>query len=72
VIEERIELAESEMEALAAVKEKEEAEGEEAAAREKKEEIKPSVQKETSFGFFAEKLKSALSKKKKEEPAEKK
>jgi hypothetical protein len=72
VIEERIELAESEMEALAAVKEKEEAEGDEAAAKEKKEEIKPSVQKEASFGFFAEKLKSALSKKKKEEPAEKK
>jgi len=66
VIEERIELAEGEQEALAAVKEKEEAE-EEIAAREKKEELKPAAAKEISFGgLFAEKLKSALTKKKKE------
>jgi hypothetical protein len=66
VIEERIELAESEQEALAAVKEKEEAE-EEIAAREKKEEPKPAAAKEITFGgLFAEKLKSALTKKKKE------
>jgi hypothetical protein len=66
VIEERIELAEGEQEALAAVKEKEEAE-EEIAAREKKEEPKPAAAKEITFGgLFAEKLKTALNKKKKE------
>jgi len=66
VIEERIELAEGEQEALAAVKEKEEAE-EEIAAREKKEEPKPAAAKEVTFGgLFAEKLKTALGKKKKE------
>jgi hypothetical protein len=65
VIEERIELAEGEQEALAAVKEKEEAE-EEIAAREKKEEPKPAAAKEITFGgLFAEKLKTALNKKKK-------
>ena len=69
VIEEKIELAESEQEALSAVKEKEEkqAEREELAARERKEEFKHVAPKETSFGLFAEKLKSALDKKKKEE-----
>jgi hypothetical protein len=66
VIEERIELAEGEQEALAAVKQKEEAE-EETAAREKKEEPKPAAAKEITFGgLFAEKLKTALNKKKKE------
>jgi hypothetical protein len=66
VIEERIELAEGEQEALAAVKEKEEAE-EEIAARDKKEELKPEAAKEITFGgLFAEKLKTALNKKKKE------
>jgi len=66
VIEERIELAEGEQEALAAVKEKDEAE-EEIAARDKKEELKPEAAKEITFGgLFAEKLKSALTKKKKE------
>jgi hypothetical protein len=73
VIEERIELAESEQEALSAVKEKEaEAEREVLAAREKREEFKPAAPKEPSFGIFAEKLKSALSKKKKEEKKEEK
>lgn len=67
VIEERIELAESEQEALAAVKEKEAVDGEEAGPREKKEEVKPEAAKETTFGFFADKLKSALQKKKKED-----
>jgi len=68
VIEERIELAEGEQEALAAVKEKEEAEVE-IAAREKKEEPKPAAAKEITFGgLFAEKLKTALDKKKKEKP----
>lgn len=68
VIEEKIELAESEQEALSAIKEKEaEAGREEIAAREKKEEFKPVAPKETSFGIFAEKLKSALDKKKKED-----
>jgi hypothetical protein len=66
VIEERIELAESEMEALAAVKEKEETEAEAQAAKDKKEEIKTVATKEAAFGFFADKLKSALEKKKKE------
>jgi hypothetical protein len=66
VIEERIELAEGEQEVLAAVKEKEEAEVE-IAAREKKEEPKPEAAKEITFGgLFAEKLKTALNKKKKE------
>jgi len=67
VIEERIELAESEMEALAAVKEKEETEAEALAAKDKKEEVKSVATKEAAFGFFADKLKSALEKKKKEE-----
>jgi len=68
VIEERIELAEGEQEALAAVKEKEEAEVE-ISAREKKEEPKPAAAKEITFGsLFAEKLKTALDKKKKEKP----
>ena len=67
VIEERIELAESEMEALAAVKEKEETEAEALAAKDKKEEVKTVATKEAAFGFFADKLKSALEKKKKEE-----
>jgi len=73
VIEEKIELLESEQEALSAIKEKEaEAEREELAAREKKEEFKPVAPKETSFGIFAEKLKSALNKKKKEDKEDKK
>jgi hypothetical protein len=67
VIEERIELAESEQEALAAVKVKETAEGEEAGPREKKEEIKPAAAQGAAFGFFADKLKSALQKKRKED-----
>jgi hypothetical protein len=64
VIEEKIELAESEMEALAAVKEQEEVPREEITAKEKKEDVKPVAPKETAFGLFAEKLKSALDKKK--------
>ncbi len=72
VIEERIELAESEQEALAAVKEQEEEEIE-VAAKEKKEEIKPAATKEVAFGgLFAEKLKTALKKKGKEAKADKK
>jgi hypothetical protein len=66
VIEERIELAESEQEALAAVKIKETAEGEEAGPREKKEEITPAAAQEAASGFFADKLKLALQKKRKE------
>jgi hypothetical protein len=63
VIEERIELAESEQEALAAVKEQEEVEVE-ITAKEKKEEVKPAAAKEVAFGgLFAEKLKTALKKK---------
>jgi hypothetical protein len=72
VIEERIELAESEQEALAAVKEQEEAEVE-VTAKEKKEEVKPAAAKEVAFGgLFAEKLKTALKKKDKEAKADKK
>ncbi|MGB7297176.1 MAG: hypothetical protein WBC70_16465 [Candidatus Aminicenantales bacterium] len=72
VIEERIELAESVQEALAAVKEQEEEEVE-IAAREKKEEVKPAAAKEVAFGgLFAEKLKTALKKKDKEKPADQK
>jgi hypothetical protein len=67
VIEERIALEESEQEALAAVKEKETVEGEEAGPREKPEAVKPAVAREATFGFFADKLKSALQKKKKED-----
>lgn len=74
VIEERIVEEESEMEALAAVKEKEE-ELEEQRARtarekkEKKEEAKPVAAEEPKFGVFGDLLKSALVQKKKEEPA---
>ncbi len=72
VIEERIELAESEQEALAAVKEQEEEEIE-VTAKEKKEEIKPAATKEAAFGgLFAEKLKTALKKKDKVTKADKK
>ncbi len=72
VIEERIELAESEQEALAAVKEQEEEEIE-VTAKEKKEEIKPAATKEAAFGgLFAEKLKTALKKKDKGTKADKK
>ena len=70
VIEEKIELAESEMEAMAAIKEQEEVPREEITAKEKKEEVKAAAPKETSFGLFAEKLKSALDKKKKEKKKE--
>ena len=68
IIEEQIQLEESEQEALSAIKEKEiEPEHVELRAKEKKEEVKPAAAKAASFGgFFAEKLKVAL--KKKEEP----
>lgn len=68
LIEERIEIAESEQEAMSAIKEeerKEEEEREEMRAKEKKEEFKPAKAKEPSFGLFAQKLKTALDKKKK-------
>ncbi len=72
VIEERIELEESEQEALLAIKAKEEAAAEEAAVaaahhETHAEEVKPSAPSEKpSFSLFAEKLKSALQKKEKE------
>ena len=69
IIEEKIEIEESEQEAFAAVKAREkEAEEKrvEAKPKEKKEEFKPYVSEEPLFGVFAEKLKSALDKKKKE------
>ncbi len=67
-IEERIELEESEQEALAAIKAKEKKEEEERLEprpKEKKKEYKPLVSEEPLFGVFAEKLKTALDKKKK-------
>lgn len=68
IIEEKIELEESEQEAQIAVKAKEKKEAEEEARpKEKKPEGKPLVSKEPVFGLFAEKLKSALNKKKKQE-----
>ncbi len=68
IIEEKIELEESEKEAQIAVKAKEKKEAEEEARiKEEKAEVKPVAPKEPVFGLFAEKLKSALDKKKKEE-----
>jgi hypothetical protein len=77
VIEERLVEEESEMEALAAVKQKEEELGEQRAKtarekkekKEKKEEAKPVSKEEPKFGVFGDLLKSALVQKKKEEPA---
>jgi hypothetical protein len=69
IIEEKIELEESEQEALIAVKAKEKKEEveerEELKPEKKKKEYKPAVSEEPAFGLFAEKLKSALEEKKK-------
>jgi hypothetical protein len=69
IIEERIELEESEQEALIAIKAKEKKEigekREELKPEEKKKEYKPFTPEEPVFGLFAEKLKSALEEKKK-------
>jgi len=74
IIEERIEIEESEMEALIAIKAKEkeeEAERAAAAEKKKKEEYKEFVEaEEPKFGIFAEKLKTALGKTKKTEDKE--
>jgi len=69
-IEERIELEESELEALVAIKEKREKDAERISipAESKEEEFKKPDTETPSFGIFAEKLKSALDKQKK--PAE--
>jgi hypothetical protein len=75
VIEERLVEEESEMEALAAVKQKEDGLDEQRVRtgrekREKKEEVKPTSKEEpTKFGVFGDLLKSALVQKKKEEPS---
>jgi len=68
-IEEQIELEESELEALFAVKSKRELEGEKAISekKEKEEEFKVPVGETAKFGIFAEKLKSALGQQKKED-----
>ncbi len=66
IIEEKIELEESEQEAYFAAKTKEKEEEKKEEALPKKEEAKPLVSKEPVFGIFAEKLKTALEKKKKE------
>jgi len=69
IIEEKIELEESEQEALIAIKAKEKKEAAEekivAPPKEKKPEYKPLVSEQPVFGIFAEKLKSALDKQKK-------
>jgi hypothetical protein len=67
LIEEKIEIEEYEQEALRAIKAEEKKEtAEELRAKEAKEKFKPYVSEEPVFGVFAEKLKSALDKKKKE------
>ncbi len=72
-IEERIELEESEMEALVAVKEKREKKAERIAVHDKKKKqaFKAPVTEEPKFGIFAEKLKTALDKQKKPGKAKK-
>ena len=74
LIEERIELEESELEALVAVKEKREEKAERVSVKEKKkkEEFQAPVTEEPSLGIFAEKLKVALHKQDKPIKAEKK
>jgi hypothetical protein len=73
-IEERIELEESELEALVAIKEKREEKPERISVKEKKkkEEFQTPVTEEPTFGIFAEKLKVALHKQDKPKKAEKK
>jgi len=67
-IEEKIEIEESEQEALIAIKEKREEERVELPSKEKKEPVKkPAVSEGPAFGLFAEKLKTALDKQKKDE-----
>lgn len=70
LIEEKIEIEESEQEALLAVKAKEKKEALEekgkAPPKEEKKDLKRFVSEEPVFGLFAEKLKTALDKKKKE------
>ncbi len=75
IIEEKIEVEESEMEALIAMKEKEkreiEVEKPAVSPKEKEKKAKPAVSEEPVFGLFAEKLKSALDKKGKEKKEKK-
>ncbi len=70
IIEEKIEVEESELEALIAMKEKEkreiEVEKPTVSPKEKEKKAKSAVPEEPVFGLFAEKLKSALDKKGKE------
>jgi hypothetical protein len=73
VIEEKLVQEESEMEALAGVKQRDEEMEEQRARvarekREKKEEAKPVSKEEPKFGIFGDLLKTALVQKKKEEP----
>jgi hypothetical protein len=66
IIEEKIEIEESEQEALRAIKAEVKKEtGEEVPTKEKKGKFKPYVSEEPVFGIFAEKLKTALGKTKK-------
>jgi hypothetical protein len=73
VIEERIELEESELEALSAVKEERAEEAKKVGVPQEKgkEEFKPFVGDEPKYGLFAEKLKSALGKQKKKDKTDK-
>jgi hypothetical protein len=71
VIEEKIAEEESQRDALAAVKEKQEETPEQQRAREKKVEFKPAAKKEApKFGIFADLLKTALKKKPEDEAAD--
>lgn len=66
IIEEKIEIEESEQEALRAIKAEVKKEiGEEVPTKEKKGKLKTYVSEEPAFGIFAEKLKTALGKTKK-------
>ncbi len=75
IIEEKIEVEESELEALIAMKEKEKRELEfekpDITPKEKEKKAKPAVSEGPVFGLFAEKLKSALDKKGKEKKEKK-
>ncbi len=75
IIEEKIEVEESELEALIAMKEKEKRELEfekpDITSKEKEKKAKPAVSEGPVFGLFAEKLKSALDKKGKEKKEKK-
>ncbi len=65
LIEERIELEESELEALVAIKEKREKKADRISVKEVEEDFKAPITEKPTFGIFAEKLKVALDKQEK-------